>query len=76
MNLREAAKFASGFAASQALSHGALAAAGAEFAILGITYSPGLNATAAIVWAVLVAGLAYYAWIGGLSAGSAQGRHK
>ena len=36
---RETAKFFSGFAASQVLTHGALAASGTEFTFLGIAYT-------------------------------------
>ena len=63
MNGREVAKFASGFAASQAVTHGAMAAAGVQLTMFGITYGPRLDATAAIVWTGVLVGLAYFAWI-------------
>ena len=40
MKRREIAKFASGFAADQFLTHGVMAAAGTEFTLMGIAYTP------------------------------------
>lgn len=62
MKTREIAKFGSGFAADQLLTHGVMAAAGTEFTLLGIAYTRELN-TAAAVWAILCFGLVYFAWI-------------
>ena len=62
---REIAKFLSGFAASQMLTHGALAASGTEFTLLGIAYTPRFNALAALVWAIMTILLLYWAWIRG-----------
>lgn len=62
MTSKEIAKFLSGFAANQVLTHGALAAAGTEFRLLGISYNQQLNTIAAVVWAVVLVLLAYYAW--------------
>ena len=63
MNTKEVAKFFSGVAANQVLTHGALAASGVEFTLLGIAYDRGLNTTAAGVWAVILVLLIYYSWI-------------
>lgn len=63
MNSKEIAKFFSGFAANQVLTHGAFAISGTQFTILGIAYDRGLNTTAAIVWAIVLAVLIYYSWI-------------
>lgn len=63
MKLKEIAKFFSGLAANQALNHGAMAVAGTQFTMFGITYSPGMNTTAAVIWAVVLILLVYYAWI-------------
>lgn len=60
---KEIAKFLSGFAANQLLTHGAMAAIGAQFAIFGVRYSSGLHAAAALFWALLLFLLVYYAWI-------------
>lgn len=63
MRYREIAKFLSGFAANQFLTHGALAVSGVEFELLGIAYSHGLNMTAAIFWAIALVVLVWAAWI-------------
>ncbi|MBX9897144.1 MAG: hypothetical protein K2Y17_04480 [Qipengyuania sp.] len=63
MHAREIAKFLSGFAANQVLTHGVMAATDTEFTLLGIAYTRELNTTAVIVWASLLALLVYYAWI-------------
>lgn len=63
MTSKEIAKFFSGFAANQVLTHGALAAAGTEFSLLGISYNQQLNTIAAAVWGVLMLLLIYYAWM-------------
>lgn len=63
MNSKEIAKFFSGFAANQVLTHGAFAIGGVEFALFGIAYTPGLNTAAAIVWGIILALLVYYSWM-------------
>lgn len=63
MNGKEIAKFFSGFAANQVLTHGGLALAGTHFTAFGITYNPKLNATAVVIWAVVLAALFYYSWL-------------
>ena len=63
MKTREIAKFASGFAADQLLTHGVMAAAGTEFTLMGIAYTRELNTVAAVFWAILCLGLVYFAWI-------------
>lgn len=63
MNNKEIAKFFSGVAANQVLTHGAFAAGGVEFTLFGIDYTRGLNTVAAIVWGVLLVLLIYYAWM-------------
>ncbi|KQB60252.1 hypothetical protein [Acidovorax sp. SD340] len=63
MTSKEIAKFFSGFAANQMLTHGALAATGTEFTVFGINYTRQLNTTAAIVWGILMLALIYYAWM-------------
>jgi hypothetical protein len=60
---REISKFLSGFAGNQVITHGALAASGTHFAVFGINYTPELNTIAAIVWAVALVLLVYYAWL-------------
>lgn len=60
--MKEFAKFFAGVAANQALTHGALAAAGIQFSLVGISYDQRLNTPSAIVLAVIVALLVYYAW--------------
>lgn len=62
MKRREIAKFFSGFAASQALFHGALAASGVEFTLAGIAYTPGLNTFAFAFAAVATVALWYIGW--------------
>lgn len=63
MRTKEVAKFASGFAADQLLTHGVMAAAGTEFTLMGIAYTRELNSLAAVLWAILCLGLIYFAWI-------------
>ncbi len=60
---KEVAKFFSGVAANQVLTHGALAASGVQFTLFGISYTTTLNLTAAAAWAIILALLTYYAWI-------------
>lgn len=60
--MKEVAKFSSGLAANQVLTHGAMAISGTRFTLFGINYDPGLNTTAAIVWAAVLVVVAYYAW--------------
>lgn len=62
MSVREIAKFVSGLAANQLLTHGAMAATDTEFTMLGIAYARELNTIAAAVWGVLMLALIYYAW--------------
>jgi len=63
MNAKEVAKFFSGVAANQVLTHGALALAGTRFTLFGIEYTPGLNTGAAVFWAIAVGLLIYSAWV-------------
>jgi hypothetical protein len=63
MNGKEIAKFFSGFAANQVLTHGSLALADTQFTVFGITYNPAVNATAVVIWAVVLAALFYYSWL-------------
>ena len=63
MNFKETAKFFSGFAANQVLTHGAFAVAGTQFTVFGISYTPTLNTTAAVIWAIILVGLFYYSWL-------------
>lgn len=63
MQKKEVTKFLSGFAANQVLTYGAFAIAGTRFSAFGISYTPALNTTAAVVWAVILALLFYYAWL-------------
>lgn len=63
MNVKEVAKFFSGFAPCQVLVHGALTATGTQFALFGITYDRGLNTTAVFVWSITLILLVYYAWV-------------
>lgn len=63
MRGNEVAKFFSGFAANQVLTHAALAASGSRFTILGIAYTPQLNMAAAAFWVIVALLLVYYAWI-------------
>lgn len=68
---KEIAKFFAGFAANQVLTHGALAAAGTQFSLFGISYDQRLNTVAAIGWGIILLLLIYYAW---LSRAGASGR--
>ena len=63
MSSKEISKFVAGFAADQLLTHGAMAATGTEFAMLGIAYTRELNTVAAAFWGALMLLLIYYAWI-------------
>lgn len=63
MKGKEIAKFFSGFAANQVLTHGGLAIGGVQFMLFGIPYTPAFNTTAAIVWAIVLLFLVHYAWI-------------
>ncbi len=63
MNGKEIAKFLSGIAVNQVLTHGALAASGVEFRLFGVLYDRALNTTAAIIWVVVAILLVYYAWL-------------
>ena len=63
MKRKEIAKFFSGVAANQVLTHGGLAIGGIRFTLFGITYTPAFNTIAAVVWAIVSICLVYYAWI-------------
>jgi hypothetical protein len=63
MKSKEVAKFFSGFAANQVLTHGAFALAGTQFTVFGISYTPTLNASATVIWAIILIVLFYYSWI-------------
>lgn len=69
MKAKESAKFFAGFAASHALTDGALAVSGAKFEMLGIGFTRELGFTAAIVWAILFLVLFHYAWLRNSGAG-------
>lgn len=60
---KEIAKFFAGLAANQVLTHGALATAGIQFSLFGITYDQRLNTIAVVVWAIILVLLIYYAWV-------------
>ncbi|MBX9630150.1 MAG: hypothetical protein K2X67_06475 [Burkholderiales bacterium] len=60
--MKEVAKFLAGFAANQVLTHGALATAGIQFSLFGITYDQRFNTIAVVVWAIILLLLIYYAW--------------
>ncbi|MFC0809024.1 hypothetical protein ACFHWW_26895 [Ensifer sp. P24N7] len=62
MKGKEIAKFFAGFAVSQVLTHGALAAAGIHFSLFGIIYDQRLNTIAVVVWVIILLLLIYYAW--------------
>lgn len=59
--MKEIAKFFAGFAGNQVLTHGALALAGTDFSLLGIAYDRQLNTLAAVLWALILVLLFYYA---------------
>lgn len=63
MKGKEIAKFVSGIAANQVVTHGAFAAGGVEFMLFGINYTRGLNTLAAVVWGLIFVLLVYYAWM-------------
>lgn len=63
MIAREIAKFFSGVAANQVLTHGVMAASGTRFAVFGINYTPELNTIAVVLWSVILAALVYFAWV-------------
>lgn len=63
MKRKEVAKFFSGFAANQVLTHAAFAILGTRFTVLGIDYTPALNTGAAVFWLVLTALLIHYGWL-------------
>lgn len=63
MKAKEIAKFFAGSAANQLLTHGALATAGVQFSLFGITYDQRLNTIAGVVWAFILLLLIYYAWV-------------
>lgn len=59
---KEVAKLFAGFAANQAVTHGALPLSGVQFALFGVQNTRGLNSVAAVVWAVVLAVLAIFGW--------------
>jgi hypothetical protein len=63
MKAKEAAKFFSGLAANQVMTHGGLAMGGVQFTLFGIPYTPAFNTGAAIAWAIVLILLVHYAWI-------------
>lgn len=63
MKRKEIAKFFSGVAANQVLTHGGLAVGDIRFTLFGIPYTPAFNTAAAVVWAIVLIVLVYYAWI-------------
>lgn len=63
MKGKEIAKFLSGFAVNQVLTHGAFAASGVEFNIFGVLYDRGLNTGAVLFWAGAAIVLIYLGWI-------------
>lgn len=63
MKGKEIAKFLTGVAANQVLTHGALAAGGVRFELFGIVYDRNLNTVGAVFWTVMLALLVYYAWL-------------
>lgn len=63
MNLKEVAKFLSGFIAHEAISHSLLAGSGLlPLKIFGFTVTPEYNAIITIFWWVVFVGIMYYAW--------------
>lgn len=62
MKMSEIAKFCSGVAANQVLTHAALSVSGTQVVMFGITYSPITNTVAAGFWAVATAALVYAGW--------------
>jgi len=63
MQKNDFAKFFSGVAANQVLTHGAMAAGDVQFTLFGIAYTQEFNAIAAAIWAVIASVLVYYAWL-------------
>lgn len=61
-NYADLAKFFSGFAANQVLTHAVLASQGVQFTLFGFAYTPSFNAAAASVWAAISLSLGYYGW--------------
>ncbi len=63
MRLKELAKFGSGVAAWESVTHASLAVSGqVPITLFGITISPTVNTIQIILPAVISAALAYYAW--------------
>jgi hypothetical protein len=62
MSGNDLAKFFTGFAANQVLTHSVLAIQGVQFSLFGISYTPSFNGAAAVIWTVVAFLLAYYAW--------------
>ena len=65
MRPKEIAKFVAGFAASQLLTHGAMAALDSQFSMFGVAYTREFNTVAALFWGVLMLLLIYFAWVRG-----------
>lgn len=60
---KEIAKFLSGFAAHEVISHALLSGSGLlPLHLFGITVTEGYNAGVIVVWVVITFGLIYYAW--------------
>lgn len=64
MKWKEVAKFCSGVAANQTLTHGAFALSGdLPVRILGIVYSREFNTLAMVFWLIVLVVLVYSAWV-------------
>lgn len=62
---REIAKFCSGVAAMQAITHWVLGFSGElPITLAGITYTTGVNMAAMVVWPLITVALVCYAWRG------------
>lgn len=62
-NKKEVAKFLSGFAAHEVLSHALLSGSGLlPLHIFGITVTQGYNAGIIVMWVVITFALIHYAW--------------
>lgn len=63
MKTKEIAKFLSGMAANQVLTHGAFVAGGVQFEMFGILYDRSLNTMGVVFWSAMLAVLVYHAWL-------------
>lgn len=60
---REVAKFFSGVATHEAVSHAVLSGSGLlPLKVFGVTVTPGYNAGIIIMWGIISIALVYYAW--------------